>query len=100
VTNKIDYSYDAAGNRSAQVSGLSIWGLPPQVTNSTYNAANQQLAFGTRQMLYDLNGNVTSLVNVATSVTNKFSWNARNQNNGGHISLFWILPVSSGANFL
>jgi hypothetical protein len=39
---------------------FSLWTLPGQVTNSSYNAANQQLAFGTRQMLYDANGNVTN----------------------------------------
>ena len=52
------------------MSALSTWSFPPKASTSSYNAANQQLVFGPRQMLYDANGNVTNLVNYTTAVTN------------------------------
>jgi uncharacterized protein RhaS with RHS repeats len=79
VTNRIDYTYDQVGNRFTQASALSVRSLPAEVTTSSYNAANQQLLLGTRQMLYDANGNVTNFVNTASAMTNTFWWNSRNQ---------------------
>ena len=77
VTNRIDYTYDPAGNRSSQASGFSMYNLPSAVPNSLYDAANHQLTFGSYSMLYDLNGNVTNIINGAT--VNNLAWNARNQ---------------------
>ncbi len=77
VTNRIDYTYDAAGNRVGQASSLSTYNLPSAITNSSYNAANQQLAFGSYRMLYDSNGNVTNIV--SGTATNKLLWSSRNQ---------------------
>ncbi len=77
VTNKIDYAYDQTGNRVLQNSGLSVYSLPSSVSTGTYNAANQQLTFGNYNVLYDLNGNVTNIINGTT--TNNLLWSARNQ---------------------
>jgi RHS repeat-associated protein len=77
VTNKIDYAYDATGNRRSQVSALSTYLLPSAVSTGTYNAANQQLTFGSYNILYDSSGNVTNIVSGTT--TNRLLWNARNQ---------------------
>lgn len=77
VTNKIDYTYDDAGNRSSQQSAFSIYNLPSAISNSSYNAANQQLTFGGYTIQYDANGNMTNIV--SGTVTNRLVWSARNQ---------------------
>jgi RHS repeat-associated protein len=77
VTNRINNTYDSTGNRASQASGFSVYNLPSQITNSIYNTANQQLAFGAYSMLYDADGNVTNMINGTT--TNKLVWSARNQ---------------------
>jgi RHS repeat-associated protein len=77
VTNRIDYTYDPTGNRSSQASGFSVYNLPTAVPNSLYDVANHQLTFGDYNMLYDLDGNVTNIINGTT--TNQLLWSARNQ---------------------
>lgn len=80
VTNQIAYTYDQTGSRVAQASlpvGFSVYNLPSSITNSTYNAANQQFAFGSYSILYDADGNVTNIIN--GTVTNKLVWSPRNQ---------------------
>jgi RHS repeat-associated protein len=77
VTNKIDYSYDSTGNRVAQASPLAVYNLPAAVASATYNAANQQLTFGSYSILYDAAGNVTNIVSGTT--TNRLLWSSRNQ---------------------
>jgi RHS repeat-associated protein len=67
------YSYDLAGRR-AQVGGsFARTGLPLAVTTTAYNANNQLTQWGTANLFYDLNGNMTS------DGVNSFVWNARNQ---------------------
>jgi RHS repeat-associated protein len=46
---------------------------PQQLPSATYNAANQQLAFGSQTLSYDLNGNLTS------DGENTYTWDARNR---------------------
>jgi len=80
VTNRIDYSYDEAGNRVGRASSLSPYNLPSAVSTSFYNEANQQLVFGPYTMLYDANGNLTNLLFSGSSpYTNSLLWSARNQ---------------------
>ncbi len=76
-TNYIAYGYDSAGNRASQASALSAYFLPSAISNSNYDAANHQLAFGSYNILYDLDGNVTNVINGTT--TNTLLWSARNQ---------------------
>ncbi len=77
VTNRINYSYDATGHRTTRSSSLVAYNLPNAVTNSFYDAANQQVVFGSYNVLYDSNGNVTNISN--NTATNSLAWNARNQ---------------------
>lgn len=90
ATNKIDYTYDEVGNRSSQSSALANYLLPLAVTNSTYDAANHQLVFGSYNILYDDNGNVTNIVSGTT--TNNLVWSARNQltNMTGAVTAFFL----------
>jgi RHS repeat-associated protein len=77
VTNKIDYAYDETGNRVSQLSALAAYLLPTAVSTGTYNFANQQLTFGSYNILYDSDGNVTNIISGTT--TNRLLWSARNQ---------------------
>lgn len=45
--------------------------------SATYDAANQQLAFGPKSMMFDPNGNLTTLTDPAGPTT--FTWDARNR---------------------
>ena len=69
----LQYTYDTAGNR-IQVGGTwARTGLPLAVASATYNANNQQLTLGSRNLTYDLNGNLTN------DSVNGYTWNARGQ---------------------
>lgn len=69
----LTYAYDAEGRRTQIGGSYARSGLPQAVTSATYNAANQQTAFGGQSLTYDLNGNLTS------DGTNTYTWNARNE---------------------
>ncbi|MGH9874446.1 MAG: RHS repeat-associated core domain-containing protein, partial [Pyrinomonadaceae bacterium] len=73
VLGNLTYAYDGAGRRSTIGGSYARTGLPLAVASSTYNAANQQVAFGGQNLTYDLNGNLTS------DGTNTYSWNGRDQ---------------------
>jgi RHS repeat-associated protein len=69
----LTYGYDAAGHRAMIGGSYARSGLPLAVTTASHNAANQQTAFGSQSLTYDLNGNLTS------DGTNTYTWNARDQ---------------------
>lgn len=69
----LSYTYDAARRRTSVSGSYARTNLPSAVGSATYNAANQQTAFGGLTLTYDLNGNLTG------DGTNTFSWDARNQ---------------------
>jgi RHS repeat-associated protein len=71
------YQYDPAGNRIAVGGSFARTLLPNPVPSATYDVANQQLAFGSRTMAYDANGNLTGLADVTGTTT--FTWDARNR---------------------
>ena len=73
VLGDLQYSYDAAGNRSQVGGAWARTGLPQPLTGASYNANNQQVAFGGQTLTYDLNGNLTS------DGTNTYTWDARNR---------------------
>lgn len=65
-------------------------GLPAVLTSATYNAANQQTAFGGVTRTFNLNGNLTS------DGTLTYSWDARNRLasiSGGTTASFQYDPV-------
>ena len=73
VLGDLQYSYDAAGNRSQVGGAWARTGLPQPLTSASYNANNQQLTFGGQTLAYDLNGNLTS------DGTSTYTWDARNR---------------------
>jgi len=69
----LTYAYDLAG-RGINVGGsFARTGLPLAVSTTAYNANNQLTQWGTANLFYDPNGNMTS------DGVNSFVWNARNQ---------------------
>ena len=73
VLGNLTYGYDAAGRRIRMGGSYARSNLPEAVASTTYNAANQQTAFGGQSLTYDLNGNLTS------DGSNTYAWNARDQ---------------------
>jgi RHS repeat-associated protein len=69
----LTYTYDAAGNRESVGGTWARTMLPEPVSSASYNANNQQVAFGGQTQTFDLNGNLTS--DGATTYT----WDARNR---------------------
>jgi RHS repeat-associated protein len=69
----LSYGYDAAGRRIVLGGTWARTLVPSALVGATYDAANQQTAFGGQTLTYDLNGNLTS------DATNTYTWNARNQ---------------------
>lgn len=51
--------------------------LPSAVTSASYDAANRQLGFGTSQMTFDANGNLTTLTDATQTTT--FTWDTRDR---------------------
>jgi RHS repeat-associated protein len=71
------YLYDKAGNRNKVAGTFARTGLPQAVTSSSYNNANRQTAFGGKNMVFDKNGNLTTITETAGTTT--YTWNSRNQ---------------------
>jgi RHS repeat-associated protein len=76
----LTYTYDAAGNRIKTGGTFARSNIPPALASASYNANNQQTAFGTTTETYDLNGNLAT--STETGVTTTYTWNARNQLTG------------------
>jgi RHS repeat-associated protein len=74
------YLYDKAGNRNKVAGTFARTGMPQAVASATYNNGNRQTAFGGKTMVFDKNGNLTSLAD--TSGTTIYTWNSRNQPTG------------------
>ena len=69
----LTYSYDLVGRRTSAGGSLAAANLPNAVTTTSYNANNQLTTWGTANLFYDANGNMTS------DGTHAYSWNARNR---------------------
>ena len=69
----LSYEYDAAGRRVKMGGSYARQSLPPSLTSTTHNDANQLTQRGTLTLSYDDNGNLTS------DGVNTYTWNARNQ---------------------
>jgi YD repeat-containing protein len=76
----LTYTYEAAGNRIKTGGTFARTNLPPALTSATYNANNQQAAFGTTTETNDLNGNLATVTDAGG--TTIYTWNARNQLTG------------------
>jgi YD repeat-containing protein len=73
LLGELQYAYDAAGQRIAVGGNWARTGLPEPLASASYDAANEQVAFGPQNLTYDLNGNLTS------DGTNTFVWDARSR---------------------
>ena len=73
----LTYTYDAAGNRIKTGGTFARSNLPPALASASYNANNQQTAFGASTQTYDLNGNLATTTDAG--VTTTYTWNTRNQ---------------------
>lgn len=71
VLGTLAYGYDAAGKRRQASGTWARTGMPPAVATATYNAANQQVTFGTQSLTYDLNGSLVSQGDTT------YAWDAR-----------------------
>ena len=76
----LNYTPDAAGNRTAVGGAWARTNLPAAVGSASYNANHQQLTFGDATMTYDLNGNLATLADASGTTT--YTWNPRNQLTG------------------
>ncbi|PYX58555.1 MAG: hypothetical protein DMG76_08565 [Acidobacteria bacterium] len=83
MLGNLTYSYDNDGRRNTMGGSLARTGLPLAVSQTAYNANNQLTQWGTANLFYDLNGNMTS------NGTDGYTWNARNN----------LVSTLSGANF-
>src|SRR3972149_5130553 len=73
----LSYRYDPAGNRIAVGGSFARPRLPAAVSSSAYAAANRQLAFGGKTMIFDANGNLTTITEPGGTTT--FTWDARDR---------------------
>jgi RHS repeat-associated protein len=69
----LSYAYDNDGRRSSVTGSFARTGLPLAMSQTAYNANNQLTTWGTANLFYDLNGNMTS------DGTHSYTWDARNR---------------------
>src|SRR5260370_25632680 len=69
----LTYGYDLDGRRTGAGGSFARTGLPNAVSTTAYNANNQLTTWGTANLFYDLNGNMTS------DGTHSYTWDARNR---------------------
>jgi len=69
----LSYAYDNDGRRSSATGTFARTGLPLAMSQTAYNANNQLTTWGTANLFYDLNGNMTS------DGTHSYAWDARNR---------------------
>src|SRR5437899_1651210 len=71
----LTYGYDNDGRRYTMGGSFARTGLPLAISATAYNANNQLTTWGTANLFYDLNGNMTS------DGTHSYTWDARNRLN-------------------
>ncbi len=69
------YSHDLNGRRTNAGGSYARTNLPNAISATAYNANNQLTTWGTANLFYDLNGNMTS------DGTHSYTWDARNRLN-------------------
>ncbi len=73
VLGTLTYAYDAGGHRVRVGGTWARTAMPHAVASADHDDANQLLAFGSRTLTHDLNGNLTS------DGVHVYTWNVRNQ---------------------
>jgi RHS repeat-associated protein len=74
---RLTYTYDTAGNRARVGGSFAATLLPSSLESSTYDAANRQIAFGSKTLTYDDDGNLTQILD-GTDAT-LYNWDSRGQ---------------------
>lgn len=69
----LTYGYDAAGRPTSLGGSLASVNLPPALSSAVYNPNNQLTQWGSTNLSYDLDGNLTN------DGVRSYVWNARNQ---------------------
>ncbi|OGK98176.1 MAG: hypothetical protein A3D33_18255 [Candidatus Rokubacteria bacterium RIFCSPHIGHO2_02_FULL_73_26] len=77
IIGDLSYQYDPAGNRQRVGGSFARTLLPDPVATATYDAANRQLAFGDKSMIFDGNGNVMAISD--PSGLTSLDWDARDR---------------------
>ncbi len=75
VLGNLTYSYDLNRRRTNTGGSYARTNLPNAISTTAYNANNQLTTWGTANLFYDLNGNMTS------DGTHSYAWDARNRLN-------------------
>jgi YD repeat-containing protein len=73
----LTYQYDGTGNRIGTGGSFARSLVPTAVPTSTYDQANQQLAFGSVSQTFDPNGNLLTQTDGAGTTT--YTWDSRNR---------------------
>jgi len=73
LLGNLAYGYDPNRQRLSVGGSFARTGIPNAVSTTSYNANNQLTTWGTANLFYDANGNMTS------DGTHSYTWNARNQ---------------------
>jgi RHS repeat-associated protein len=73
----LTYVYDPNGNLVGKGGTWSRSSVPGGVLTSSYDAANQQLAFGVLTQTFDQNGNLLTQTDASGTAT--YTWDARNR---------------------
>jgi YD repeat-containing protein len=73
----LTYTYDPRGNRIATGGSWARTGIPESIPTSSYDAANEELAFSNVTQTFDSNGNL--LTQTDPSGTTTYTWDARNR---------------------
>jgi RHS repeat-associated protein len=69
----LSYSYDLLGRGASVAGSYARTGLPLAVNQTAYNVNNQLTTWGTANLFYDMNGNMTS------DGTHSYTWDTRNR---------------------
>ncbi len=73
----LTYTYDATGNRIGVGGSWARTLLPDATGSATYDAGNRQLAFGSKTMTFDDNGDLLTQTDPSGTIT--YTWDARNR---------------------
>jgi RHS repeat-associated protein len=77
VMGDLAYAYDASGSRIATGGTFARTLVPAAVSDSAYDQANQQSAFGSVGQTFDLNGNLLTQIDPSGTIT--YTWDARDR---------------------
>lgn len=75
----LSYTYDSNGNRTS-FGRIAAQSLSPAISATIYDEANQMLAYNSKNLTYDANGNLQTKTDVCGTTT--YTWDVRNRLTG------------------